>query len=194
MMKMRSLLMLSALLLGGCAVNPYGGTPAPVTEPDQPMSQPDKPVSESEAVKPPPKAVAPTGLALAMADAFLKAPEVKALSQDGSPMLLLMAPQNGTGEPFSTQPMAVAMIQRIQANSGFRFADPGQVSAITSQLEYQQGGMNPASLVRLGRQTGASYMLYGDLLSEGGRYRLAMSLMDLKSGELLWNESRTASR
>lgn len=27
--------------------------------------------------------------------------------------------------------------------------------------------MNPASLVRLGRQTGASYMLYGDLLSEG---------------------------
>ena len=34
--------------------------------------------------------------------------------------------------------------------------------------------MNPASLVRLGRQTGADYMLYGDLcLSEGGRYRLA---------------------
>ena len=62
------------------------------------------------------------------------------------------------------------------------------------QLEYQQGGMNPASLVRLGRQTGAGYMLYGDLLSEGGRYRLAMSLMDLKSGELLWNASRSAAR
>ena len=129
-----------------------------------------------------------------MADAFLKAPEVQALSQDGSPVLLLMAPQNGTGEPFSTQPMAVAMSQRIQANSGFRFADPGQVAAITGQLEYQQGGMNPASLVRLGRQTGAGYMLYGDLLSEGSRYRLAMSLMDLKSGELLWSGSRSASR
>ena len=111
-----------------------------------------------------------------------------------SPVLLLMAPQNGTGEPFSTQPMAVAMIQRIQANSGFRFADPGQVAAITGQLEYQQGGMNPASLVRLGRQTGAGYMLYGDLVSEGSRYRLAMSLMDLKSGELLWNASRSAAR
>jgi len=37
-------------------------------------------------------------------------------------------------------------------------------------------------------------MLYGDLLSEGGRYRLAMSLMDLKSGELLWNASRSAAR
>lgn len=193
-MKLRSLLMVGALLLGGCAVNPYGGTQAPVSEPDQPVSQPDKPVTKPDTGAPLPKPVAPTGLALAMADAFLKAPEVQALSQDGSPVLLLMAPQNGTGEPFSTQPMAVAMSQRIQANSGFRFADPGQVAAITGQLEYQQGGMNPASLVRLGRQTGAGYMLYGDLLSEGSRYRLAMSLMDLKSGELLWSGSRSASR
>jgi penicillin-binding protein activator len=194
MMKMRPLLLLSAVLLGGCAVNPYGGTPAPVTEPSQPVSQPDKPVPEPEAVKPAPKPVAPTGLALAMADAFLKAPEVQGLSQGGSPVLLLMAPQNGTGEPFNTQSMAVAMIQRIQSHGGFSFADPGQVSAITSQLEYQQGGMNPASLVRLGRQTGAGYMLYGDLVSEGSRYRLTMSLMDLHSGELLWNESRAANR
>ncbi|MFM4704049.1 penicillin-binding protein activator LpoB [Aeromonas bivalvium] len=192
-MKLRSLLMVGALLLGGCAVNPYGGAPAPVAEPSQPMSQPDQPVAEPEAVKPPPKAVAPTGLALALADAFLKAPEVQALA-GSSPVLLLMAPQNGTGEAFSTQPMAVAMSQRIQGGSDFRFADPGQVAAITGQLEYQQGGMNPASLVRLGRQTGAGYMLYGDLFAEGGRYRLAMSLMDLHSGELLWSESRSANR
>ncbi|WP_429101279.1 penicillin-binding protein activator LpoB [Aeromonas rivipollensis] len=195
-MKTRHLLMLSALLLGGCTINPYGGTQAPVTEPDQPVSQPDKPVTETEAevVKPAPKPVAPTGLALAMADAFVLAPEVQALTQGGSPVLLLMPPQNGTGVEFSTQPMAVAMSQRIQAKSGFSFADPGQVAAITGQLEYQQGGMNPASLVRLGRQTGAGYMLYGDLVSEGSRYRLAMSLMDLKSGELIWNGSRSASR
>lgn len=192
-MKMRSLLVLGALVLGGCAVNPYGGTQAPVSEPKQPVSQPDKPVTKPEAEKPAPKPVAPTGLAIAMADAFLKAPEVKALA-GSNPVLLLMPPQNGTGEPFNTQPMAVAMSQRIQQHGGFSFADPGQVSAITSQLEYQQGGMNPASLVRLGRQTGAGYMLYGDLVSEGSRYRLAMSLMDLKSGELLWNGSRTASR
>lgn len=192
-MKMRSLLVLGALVLGGCTVNPYGGTQAPVSEPKPPVSQPDKPVTEPEVVKPAPKPVAPTGLALAMADAFLKAQEVQALA-GSNPVLLLMPPQNGTGEPFNTQPMAVAMSQRIQQHGGFSFADPGQVAAITGQLEYQQGGMNPASLVRLGRQTGAGYMLYGDLVSEGSRYRLAMSLMDLKSGELLWNGSRTASR
>jgi len=38
-MKLRSLLMVGALLLGGCAVNPYGGTQAPVSEPDQPASR-----------------------------------------------------------------------------------------------------------------------------------------------------------
>ncbi|WP_421272726.1 penicillin-binding protein activator LpoB [Aeromonas taiwanensis] len=194
-MKLRSLLMVGALMLGGCAVNPYGGTPAPVGEPDKPVTQPQKPATQPGKTEPvpAPKPVAPTGLAVSMADAFLKSAEVQSIA-GSSPVLLLMAPQNGTGEAFSTQPMAVAMIQRIQANSGFRFADPGQVAAITGQLEYQQGGMNPASLVRLGRQTGAGYMLYGDLVSEGSRYRLAMSLMDLKSGELLWNGSRSAPR
>ena len=54
---------------------------------------------------PAPKPVAPTGLAVALADDFLKAADVQALA-GSSPVLLLMAPQNGTGEAFSTQPLA----------------------------------------------------------------------------------------
>ena len=192
-MKLRSLLMVGALLLGGCAVNPYGGTQAPVSEPDAPVVQPDKPVTKPDVGAPLPKPVAPTGLALAMADAFVQAPEVRELAQTGQPVLLLTPPQNGTGEPVDTRAMAAAMSKRIQSKSGFRFVDPGQVAAITGQLEYQQGRMNPASLVRLGRQTGASYMLYGDLVAEGSRYRLSMTLMELHSGELLWSGSRSAS-
>ncbi|HDZ8965546.1 TPA: penicillin-binding protein activator LpoB [Aeromonas dhakensis] len=192
-MKLRSLLMVGALMLGGCAVNPYGGTQAPVSEPDVPVVLPDKPVTKPDAGAPLPKPVAPTGLALAMADAFVQAPEVRELAQTGQPVLLLTPPQNGTGEPVDTRAMAAAMSKRIQSKSGFRFVDPGQVAAITGQLEYQQGRMNPASLVRLGRQTGASYMLYGDLVAEGSRYRLSMTLMELRSGELLWSGSRSAS-
>lgn len=192
-MKLRSLLMVGALLLGGCAVNPYGGTQAPVSEPDAPVVQPDKLVTKPDAGAPLPKPVAPTGLALAMADAFVQAPEVRELAQTGQPVLLLTPPQNGTGEPVDTRAMAAAMSKRIQSKSGFRFVDPGQVAAITGQLEYQQGRMNPASLVRLGRQTGAGYMLYGDLVAEGSRYRMSMTLMELRSGELLWSGSRSAS-
>ncbi|TNH94504.1 penicillin-binding protein activator LpoB [Aeromonas sobria] len=192
-MKLRSLLMVGALLLGGCAVNPYGGTQAPVSEPDQPVSQPDKPVTKPDAGAPLPKPVAPTGLALAMADTFVQAPEVRELTQTGQPVLLLTPPRNGTGEPVDTRAMVAAMSKRIMSKSGFRFVDPGQVAGITGQLEYQQGRMNPASLVRLGRQTGARYMLYGDLVAEGSRYRLSMTLMELRSGELLWSGSRSAS-
>ncbi|WP_219593893.1 penicillin-binding protein activator LpoB [Aeromonas salmonicida] len=192
-MNMRSLLMVGALLLGGCSINPYGGTPAPVTEPDQPVIQPEKPVSKPDAGAPLPKPVAPTGLALSMADAFVQAPEVRELAQSGNAVLLLTPPRDGTNDELDTSTMAAAMSKRIQSKSGFRFVDPGQVAAITGQLEYQQGRMNPASLVRLGRQTGAGYMLYGDLVSEGSRYRLTMSLMELRSGELLWNGSRSAS-
>ena len=194
-MKLRSLLMVGALLLGGCAVNPYGSTPAPVGEPDKPVSQPEKPVAEPDKAEPvpAPEPVAPTGLALAMADAFVQAPEVRELAQSGNAVLLLTPPRDGTNDELDTSTMAAAMSKRIQSKSGFRFVDPGQVAAITGQLEYQQGRMNPASLVRLGRQTGAGYMLYGDLVSEGSRYRLTMSLMELRSGELLWNGSRSAS-
>ncbi len=150
-------------------------------------------MTKPDAGAPLPKPVAPTALALAMADAFVQAPEVRELAQTGQPVLLLTPPQNGTGEPVDTRAMAAAMSKRIQSKSGFRFVDPGQVAAITGQLEYQQGRMNPASLVRLGRQTGAGYMLYGDLVAEGSRYRLSMTLMELRSGELLWSGSRSAS-
>ncbi|MFQ2246662.1 penicillin-binding protein activator LpoB [Aeromonas enteropelogenes] len=192
-MKMRPLLLLSVLLLGGCSVNPYRwpGSEPQTPAPSEPVTQP--PVTQPEVKPPVQKPVAPTALAVAMADAFVQAPEVRELA-NGNPVLLLTPPQNGTGESLDTRPMAAAMIKRIQSKSEFRFVDPGLVAAITSQLEYQQGGVNPASLVRLGRQTGAGYMLYGDLVQQGGRYRLAMSLMDLRSGELLWNASRFASR
>ncbi|MEW7867012.1 penicillin-binding protein activator LpoB [Aeromonas diversa] len=195
-MKMRLLMLATALLLGGCSVNPYNWpgseSPAPVkpAKPTPPsVVKPAKP-QQPESVKP---SQSTATLAQAMADSFVQAPEVRQLAPS-APVLLLTPPQNGTGEPVDTRLMADIMRKRIAAQAGFRFVDSGQVAAITSQLEYQQGGMNPASLVRLGRQSGAGLMLYGDLAREGGRYRLSMSLMDLRSGELLWNGSRAAGR
>ena len=48
-------------------------------------------------------------------------------------------------------------------------------------------------MVRLGKQTGAQYMLYGNLSSivgkDGGSYyRMSLTLMELKSGELVWSD------
>ena len=69
------------------------------------MTKPEKPVASltrpSRCLLPNP--VAPTGLAVALADDFLKAADVQALA-GSSPVLLLMAPQNGTGEPSAPSP------------------------------------------------------------------------------------------
>ena len=196
-MKMRPLLLLSVLLLGGCSVNPYSW---PGSQPQTPTTggTVTPPVVTTPEVQPQPKPVekpaAPTALAKSLADAFVQDAEVRALMQGGNVVLLLTPPRDGTSDQIDTRALATAMGKQIKANSSFQLADPAQVAAITSQLEYQQGSMNPASLVRLGRQTGAGYLLYGDLAAEGSRYRLAMTLMDLHSGELLWSGSRSASQ
>ncbi|MGL6048939.1 MAG: penicillin-binding protein activator LpoB, partial [Aeromonas salmonicida] len=56
----------------------------------------------------------------------------------------------------------------------------------------------PASMVRLGKQTGARYMVYGNLSSivkDNGTvkdvyYQMTMNLMDLQNGELLWADQK----
>lgn len=202
-MKMRFLLLLTAMLLAGCSINPYSGTRPPVVQPEPPVPEQSKPVvqpkqpapeqSQPVVSKPVKKPKALLGLAKAMANAFVQSSPVQALAQR-SPILLLTPPQNSAAEDLDTQAIAVAMQKQIQAHSVFRFVDGNQVKAITRQLEYQQAGVNPASLVRLGRQTGANYMLYGEVSGSASQYRLAMSLMELRSGELLWQESREGAQ
>lgn len=195
MMKMRTLLILGSLLLGGCSINPYSSPFPPVTQPSKP-TQPPKPVmpppaleSEVSLAKP----MVPIGLAQALADRFVQAPEVQALAQSGNAVLLLTPPRDSTDDGIDTALLAATMGKQIAAKSGIRLVEPGQVAAITGQLEYQQGGINPAALVRLGRQTGAGYLLYGELATQGRGYRLMMTLMDLRSGELLWDGSRSTT-
>ena len=75
-----------------------------------------------------------------------------------------------------------------------------KVAAVKQQLEYQQssGMVDSASMVRLGKQTGARYMVYGNLASivkDNGKvkdvyYQMTMNLMDLQNGELLWADQK----
>ncbi|GAA4501300.1 penicillin-binding protein activator LpoB [Pseudaeromonas paramecii] len=81
-----------------------------------------------------------------------------------------------------------AQLVRSLTQSG-RFTLVAGSSSLGGELEYHQaGGATPAALVRLGKRTGARWMLYGGLDAQG---RLAMQLMDLKSGEWLWSGYRS---
>jgi len=165
-----------ALLASGCATPvSYGGarTTSPQTQ-DQGASQLQ-------------------GLANRMVVSLLASPGGKAVTRSGKPVLFVDNLRNQTPEPIDVGALTDTVRARLQRSGKFRFVDNSRVQAVQQQLEYQSGRVDPAAMVRLGKQTGAQYMLYGNLSSivgkDGGSYyRMSLTLMELKSGELVWSD------
>ncbi len=118
----------------------------------------------------------------------------------GRPVLFVDNLRNKTSEHIDTEAITDTVRTRLLRSGKFRFVDMSRVQAVKQQLEYQsQSGMvDPAAMVRLGKQTGAQYMLYGNLSSivkDNGKvkdvyYQMTMNLMELKSGELVWADQQ----
>ena len=51
--------------------------------------------------------------------------------------------------------------------------------------------MNPSSAIRLGKQTGADLILYGQIVKKGTGFQLVTTMLDLHSGELLFTDRQT---
>jgi len=133
------------------------------------------------------------GLANQMVASLLASPGGKAVTRNGKPVLFVDNLRNQTAEPIDVGALTQTVRARLQRSGKFRFVDNSRVHAIQQQLEYQSGRVDPAAMVRLGKQTGAHYMLYGNLSSivgkDGGSYyRMSLTLMELKSGELVWSD------
>ena len=121
-------------------------------------------------------------------------------SVNGRPVLFVDSIRNKSSEHIDTEALTDTMRTQLLRSGKFRFVDMSKVAAVKEQLEYQQtsGQVDPASMVRLGKQTGAQYMLYGNLASivkDNGKvkdvyYQMTMNLMDLENGELLWADQK----
>ena len=137
-------------------------------------------------------------LAVRMADAMLASPVSSALKKTPD-TVMLVAPLAERDDGIDTLALTEAMASRLAAN-GVHLADAEQVAAIRQQLEYRSADGSPvtAALVRLGKQSSATHLFYGHLSpasgQSGSRFRLDMSLMELKSGELLWHKQLTMTR
>ena len=139
-------------------------------------------------------------LASKMARSLADSPAVKEASANGRPVLFVDSIRNKSSEHIDTEALTDSMRTQLLRSGKFRFVDMSKVQSVKEQLEYQQqsGMVNPAAMVRLGKQTGAQYMLYGNLASivkDNGKvkdvfYQLTMNLMDLKSGELVWADQQ----
>ena len=135
-----------------------------------------------------------------MVQSLIDSPATTEISVNGRPVLFVDSIRNKSSEHIDTEALTDTMRTQLLRSGKFRFVDMSKVAAVKEQLEYQQasGLVDPASMVRLGKQTGAQYMLYGNLASivkSNGKvkdvfYQLTMNLMDLRSGELVWADQQ----
>ena len=196
----RSCLVLAAAVLGGCTLpNPYSSQPAPVT-PASPGTQPAAPV-----VQPPLRPTPPPVIELPEPPVVTPLPEARSANLDQladglavrlrnsgvlgevNGVVLLDEIRNLAGSPVDTR----GLTERLRANlaGSLRFADSARVSSLRQQLAYQDGRADMAALVRLGRQSGADYVLSGNLNRSGTGFSLQGQLMEIASGEVLWSDS-----
>lgn len=201
-MKMNHALVIltGALLLGGCASITTGqgaatdagkkAAPAPKTEQVKKTGTAGKTqkAAKAEAVDP----AALQALAGRMADAMLASPVIDEITAQGTPVLFVDNIRNQSSGKVDTNAITASLRTRLQGAGKFSFVDANKVAAALQQLEYQQSGAaDPAAMVRLGKQTGARYMVYGSFArSHGQEYQMNMTLMDLRSGELLWSDKQ----
>jgi uncharacterized protein (TIGR02722 family) len=176
------LILTGALLLGGCS-----GTTVSYGDP-----------TETETVTVDYGSSDLQAIADKMADSMLASPATSEITAGGRPVMFMDSIRNKTSEHIDTEAITDTIRTKLlRRQVPLRRHEQG--GAVKQQLEYQQqrhGGS--ASMVRLGKQTGARYMVYGNLASivkDNGKvkdvyYQMTMNLMDLQNGELLWADQK----
>ncbi len=135
-------------------------------------------------------------VAAEMTDSLLLSPIVGTLTQNKRPVVFVERLKNKTSEHIDTESITDSISTKLLRSGKFRFVDMARVEAVRDQLKFQQeGGMVDSNkAVQFGRQTGAQYMLYGNLSSivksnqdkSDVYYKFTLRLMDLESGLLEW--------
>ncbi|PSJ46984.1 penicillin-binding protein activator LpoB [Zobellella taiwanensis] len=184
----------AAVVLSACSLpNPYSSQPAPVRPvTPAPVPPPATPAPTPPVIELPEAPVAPLPeasnanlerLADSLAARLRASP---ALAEVNGPVLLDDI-RNQAGSPVDTR----GLTERLQAAlaGSLNFVGGAQVSSLRQQLAYQGGRADMASLVRLGKQSGAAYLLSGNLSRGGAGFSLSGQLMELASGEVLWSDS-----
>ncbi|MBR9856661.1 MAG: penicillin-binding protein activator LpoB [Gammaproteobacteria bacterium] len=189
-----TLLLAAGGVLTACALpNPYSSPSAPVrpagpdsTQPMPPLTLPPPPVIElPEAPVAPLPEVRSANLER-LVDGLAGRLKNSAAINEVQGVVLLNDISNQAGSPVDTR----GLTERLRASlaGSLNFADGATVSSLRQQLAYQSGRADMAALVRLGKQSGADYLLSTTLTRNGGGTSLQGQLMELSSGEVLWSD------
>lgn len=115
-----------------------------------------------------------------------------------SPTLYIDMIRNSTGSTLNTAKITTTLHSELARSGRFKLIPLEKNAAFQQSLEYQQseGALNPSTAVQLGKQTGADFILYGNVsrVKKSRTYQLTTNMMDLKSGELLFTDKQAVRK
>lgn len=136
-------------------------------------------------------------IAVKMVDDLLSFPPVVQMTSDRRPVIFVDRIKNKTTEHIDTESVTDSIQSKLINSGKFRFVDMSVVERVREQMEYQSdsGMVDPAKAVQMGNQTGAEFMMYGNLSSIVKRdsstkdvyYKFTLKLLNLESGIIEWS-------
>lgn len=135
-------------------------------------------------------------IAAKMVDDVLSFPPIVQMTAERRPVVFVDRIKNKTTEHIDTESITDSIQTKLLQSGKFRFVDMTAVKQIQEQLNFQMdsGMVDPSKAVAFGKQTGAEFMLYGNLSSIVKRnddekdvyYKFTMKMVNLESGIMEW--------
>jgi hypothetical protein len=135
-------------------------------------------------------------IAATLVDDLVTFPPIVQLTANKRPVVFVDTIKNKTTEHIDTEYITDSIQTKLLKSGKFRFVDMTAVRAVQEQMKFQadSGMVDPGKAAAFGKQTGAEYMLYGNMSSIVKRnsstqdvyYKFTLKLMDLESGLMEW--------
>lgn len=135
-----------------------------------------------------------------MVDSLLTFPPIVKITNERRPVIFVDKIKNKTTEHIDTESITDTISTRLLRSGKFRFVDMTKVEEVSAQLKFQSGSglVDQETAVKIGKQIGAEFMLYGNfssIVKKGGDvkdvyYKFTLKMMSLESGLVEWSDEK----
>ena len=135
-------------------------------------------------------------IAAKLVDDLISFPPIVQMTAQRRPVVFVDKIKNKTTEHIDTESITDSVQTKLLQSGKFRFVDMTAVKAVQEQMQFQMdsGMVDPNKAAAFGKQTGAEFMLYGNMSSIVKRnsstkdvyYKFTLKLVNLESGIMEW--------
>lgn len=135
-------------------------------------------------------------IAATLVDDLISFPPIVQMTSARRPVVFVDKIKNKTTEHIDTESVTDTIQTKLLKSGKFRFVDMTAVRAVQEQMQFQMdsGMVDPSKAAAFGKQTGAEFMLYGNMSSIVKRndstkdvyYKFTLKLVNLESGIMEW--------